>query len=50
MQDRLFQSLEVENIKSSKRSLTEQEYVLSKHYCEDLNIKNGKIISSYLDD
>jgi hypothetical protein len=31
-------------------SLTEQENVLSKHDYEDLNIKDWKIILSYLDD
>jgi hypothetical protein len=48
-QNHLFKSLENECQKSKKRLFAKEEDVLIKHYYEDLNIKDWKVISTYLE-
>jgi hypothetical protein len=47
-QNHLCESLEDECQESKKRIFTEEEDAIIRHYYEDLNIKDWKIISTYL--
>jgi hypothetical protein len=48
-QNQLCKSFEDECKRSKKRFFTKEEDALIKHYYEDLNIKDWKIISTYLE-